>query len=206
VVLVGPKEDVRLLRPELGIDSGGVIAGRGGVAVGVTGADPIGLVVVGILTNCGLELERNRKKEEEKKKKKKKGGGIPPSVSLDLRSALAKGLLCAWSVGCGVCCVGTGDVETGCLCGCWRSGSSSLSSLDSSLLSSSSSRGGALLFAGVMMKGLVEGPPAPFFLVKMRNKTKVESCSRFTIKSGPKYPASYHPLISALVNGPCVSP
>lgn len=46
VVLVGPKEDVKALRPEPGTATGDVMGG----VVGVTGEEPTGLVVVGILT------------------------------------------------------------------------------------------------------------------------------------------------------------
>jgi hypothetical protein len=71
VVLVGPKEDVKELRPELGIEMGEVLVGL--VLVGVVGAGlAIGLVALGILTF---------------------------NASVDLRSALSRGLLwgCGWT-------------------------------------------------------------------------------------------------------------
>ena len=66
-MLVGPKEDVKALRPEPGIASGAVAACcwmMGEVAVGVTGAELIGLVVVGILTDNIVSNEKLGRIEE----------------------------------------------------------------------------------------------------------------------------------------------
>jgi hypothetical protein len=71
VVLTGPKDDVRTLRPPPGTDNGGVIDGSGGVIVGVTGAELTGLAV----------------------------GILIPKASDDLRSALSNGLFGCWNCG-----------------------------------------------------------------------------------------------------------